>query len=140
NDVAGLRNTLGSLLEQTHRRLEIVVVQDGAGREMYAYGKAAERRGEIARYLCTDVRSGKAAALNLGLRYCSSEYLVVADIDTSFDRDAVQVIVGELLRAPAIGAVSGELGVRNDHHGIWPALQSIEYLSNITIGRQFQSM
>src|SRR5690606_23331378 len=41
NDVAGLRNTLGSLLEQTHRRLEIVVVQDGAGREMYAYGKAA---------------------------------------------------------------------------------------------------
>ncbi|EDM72291.1 N-acetylglucosaminyltransferase [Roseobacter sp. AzwK-3b] len=140
NDKAGLARTLQSLKSQTHKNLEIIVVQDGPGTTMYQLGKEFEASGDIQKYIKTEIRGGKAAALNIGFTRCSSEYVVVADIDTSFDRNAISTIIGRLLSDKKIGGVSGNLAPRNLASGFWPSVQAIEYLNNITIGRQFQSM
>lgn len=140
NDKAGLARTLQSLESQTHQNLEIIVVQDGPGTAMYQLGKKFENSGYIKKYIKTEIRGGKAAALNIGFAQCASEYIVVADIDTSFDRDAIVIILGRLVSDKNIGGVSGNLAPRNLTSGFWPSVQAIEYLNNITIGRQFQSM
>jgi len=140
NDKAGLARTLQSLKSQTHKNLEIVVVQDGPGTSMYQMGKKFESEGDIKKYIKIEIRGGKAAALNIGFTHCSSEYVVVADIDTSFDRDAIGTLIGCLLSDKKIGGVSGNLAPRNLTSAFWPSVQAIEYLNNITIGRQFQSM
>lgn len=140
SDVEGMRRTVHSLKSQTIDITDVVVVQDGTDVQMRDYAKIALSHGLISTYLETGIRGGKAAALNLGYEHCRNEAIVIADIDTSFDRDAIETIVANLLSESAIGAVSGNLGVRNVKASIWTGFQAFEYLSNISLGRQFLSM
>lgn len=140
SDPEGLELTIGSLREQTLRIADIVVVEDGASDDMARSAARLQRDGHISTYIATGIRGGKASALNLGLGYCRHEIIVSADIDTSFDRDAISLIVGRLLSDPQLGAVSGNIGVRNQNASIWTGFQAVEYLSNISLGRQFLAM
>ncbi len=139
-DPEGLRRTIGSLAEQDHVIHDIVVVEDGGGDKMAALAEQLQRDGRITTFIATGLRGGKSGALNLGFRYCRHDIIVVADIDTSFDRDAIGLIVGRLLTDDRLGAVSGNIGVRNPQASVWTAFQTVEYMSNISLGRQFLAM
>jgi cellulose synthase/poly-beta-1,6-N-acetylglucosamine synthase-like glycosyltransferase len=139
-DPEGLLRTIGSLEEQDCRIDDIVVVEDGGGDRMAAIAAEMQRDGRIATFVATGVRGGKSGALNLGFRYCRHDTIVVADIDTSFDRDAISLIVGRLLSDVRLGAVSGNIGVRNPDASVWTGFQTVEYMSNISLGRQFLAM
>lgn len=136
----GLRRTIRSLQEQTHQNLQIVVVEDGGDSAMSLLAKRYHSEGVIAHYIATGIRGGKAAALNLGFSRCLHEHLVVLDIDSSLDRDAIEWILRRLRADPEVGAVSGNLGVRNPGDSPWAAFQALEYLSGISMGRQFLAM
>lgn len=135
-----LENAVSALHEQTHRNLQIVVVDDGSADDMAQVGRRLKAAGRIDRFVSTGIRGGKAAALNLGFRFCENELLVVLDVDTSLDRDAIARLVAPLLASPACGAVSGNLGVRNPDRSLLTRFQAIEYISSISLGRQFNSM
>ena len=71
-----------------------------------------KREGLIDVFLSTGIRGGKSAAANLGLAYCTGDIVVIGDIDTSFDRNAIAEIARPFAD-PRIGAVCGNLlGVR----------------------------
>jgi len=97
------------------------------------------RQGRITTVLSTGIRSGKSAALNLGRRYCRHEIIVMADIDTTFDNDAFCRLL-EPLEDPEVGAVSGNLGVRNASANVLTRIQALEYLDSISIGRRFTAI
>jgi biofilm PGA synthesis N-glycosyltransferase PgaC len=139
-DPQGLRLTVASLAEQDRHIDDIIVVEDGGGDAMAAMATEMQREGRITTFVATGLRGGKAAALNLGFRYCRHEIIVVADIDTSFDRDAISLITGRLLSDKRLGAVSGNIGVRNPAASLWTGFQTVEYMSNISLGRQFLAM
>ena len=83
-------------------------------------------------------RSGKSAALNYGLRFAKGEFVIFVDSDTTFDRNAVYNIIMPL-KNPRVGIVSGNLMVRNMDYNLLTALQQIEYLFSISVGRRIRA-
>ena len=57
------------------------------------------------------VNSGIASALNVGLRYCSGEFIARADADDICDPDRVTLQVGFLLRHPGVHLVGATVEV-----------------------------
>lgn len=139
NEGAALRQTVVGLREQTRREIQIVIVDDGSTDDMSVVGRQLEAEGLIDVFLATGLRSGKSAAANLGLARCSGDVVVIADIDTSFDRDALERIV-EPFASHSVGAVSGNIGVRNADASIIAKFQAVQYLLSISLGRRVADM
>ena len=138
NEGHALRASVLSLHEQTRQDLQIVVIDDGSTDDMAEVGQALHQQGLIDTFITASIRGGKASALNLGFSRCRHEIIVTADIDTSFDRDAIDKLCTPL-SDPEVGAVSGNLGVRNSQASLLTSFQSIQYFFSISMGRRFTS-
>ncbi|MGE4218437.1 MAG: glycosyltransferase family 2 protein [Alphaproteobacteria bacterium] len=139
NEAANLALAVASIREQTLRHCQIVVVDDGSDDNMAALARRLQRDGLIDVFISTPVRSGKSAAANLGLTYCTGDFVIIADADTTYDRDAF----AELLLPfadPRVGAVSGNIGVRNASASLLASWQAVQYLISISLGRRVSDM
>lgn len=123
-----------ALREQSRPPDEIIVVSDGSQDGMPARIRDLAQRGLIDRALWTELRCGKSAAVNLASRYVTGDILVNVDVDCTFDRDALKEVVAPFAD-PAVGAVSGNLMVRNPTQTLVTAFQAIEYLIAISLGK-----
>jgi poly-beta-1,6-N-acetyl-D-glucosamine synthase len=139
NEGDGLERAIVGLHEQIALPKQIVVVDDGSTDRMAEIGRRLKARGLIDVFISTGLRGGKAAAQNLGLTYCTGDIIVIADIDTSFDRDALVRLI-EPFADPRVGAVSGNLGVRNFEATMITRFQAIQYLNSIAVGRRVNDM
>jgi poly-beta-1,6-N-acetyl-D-glucosamine synthase len=139
NEGASLRQTIVGLREQTRNDAEIVVIDDGSTDEMARVGRQLQEEGLIEVFLSTGLRGGKSAAANLGLARCTGDIIVIADIDTSFDRDALERIV-EPFNEAEVGVVSGNIAVRNVDASVISKFQAIQYLVSISLGRRVTNM
>lgn len=98
-----IRNTIS--LDYPKGKLEVLIISDGS----------TDRTGSIvAGYLRPglyfyelDERSGKAAALNLGLRQAKNEIVVFSDASIMLDKDALKHIV-KGFNDENVGTISGE--------------------------------
>lgn len=139
NEAGSIARCVASLREQSWcaagRSLDIVCVDDGSTDGMGAVLAALRRRGLIDRTMATNRRAGKSAALNLALATATGDVIVVVDVDCSFDRDAMDRLLAPF-SDPAVGAVTGNIGVRNAHRSPVAALQAMEYLVAISGGRR----
>jgi cellulose synthase/poly-beta-1,6-N-acetylglucosamine synthase-like glycosyltransferase len=139
NEGASLRQTVIGLREQTRNDAQVVVIDDGSTDDMAAVGQQLKAEGLIDVFVVTDLRGGKSAAANLGLTYCTGDVVIIADIDTSFDRDALERVI-EPLQDPEVGAVSGNIAVRNTAASVVARFQAIQYLLSISLGRRVTNM
>lgn len=124
-----------ALREQSCPPDEIVVLSDGSTDAMALRVRALSRRGLIDAAHATDLRSGKAAGLNLGARVSHGDIIVFVDCDCTFDRHALRNIVRHFAD-PGVGAVAGSVVVRNPTESLLTAFQAIEYLVTISLGKQ----
>jgi cellulose synthase/poly-beta-1,6-N-acetylglucosamine synthase-like glycosyltransferase len=139
NEGSALRQAVIALGEQTRRDLQIVVVDDGSTDDMAEVGRQLKAEGLIDVFVSTGLRGGKSAATNLGSTFCTGEFVVVGDVDTSFDRCAIERVL-EPFGDPLVGCVSGNIGVRNYHGSIIAKFQAIEYLITISLGRRLSDL
>lgn len=139
NEGASLKASILSLKEQTIKGLKIIVVDDGSTDNMSDVAKKLKREGLIDTFLSTGIRGGKASALNLGLRHCDRDFVLCIDIDTSLDRDAIENMLTHMEDVD-VGAVSGDLSVRNKYASLATHFQAIEYLTHLSMGRRFTSL
>lgn len=79
NRVEALARAVRSVLEQSYKDLEILVIDDGASDE--TAGVVANFHGAPIRYLRHGTRRGSAAARNTGIREAASEYVAFLDDD-----------------------------------------------------------
>lgn len=128
-----------SLKEQTYQNFELIVIDDGSDDETRVICNSLKKNGLIDIFLSNDVRGGKASAANLGLRYSSGKYIIHMDADCSYDRDAVENIIVPFYYDEKLGAVGGDVQVRNYRESLCASLQAIEYTDTISIGRISQS-
>ena len=104
NRAAWVREAVASALEQTHPRVEVVVVDDGS---TDATGRVLAGFGDRIRVRRHDRRGGIAAAKNAALRMAStgSDFVAVLDSDARFHPRMVERCVAFLNDHPELGLV-----------------------------------
>ena len=138
NEEKPLRTCVDSLAEQTiistSGPLQIVVVDDGSTDHMSQIANALQREGKVDHVLRLEQRGGKSAGVNLALSICTGDIIVIADIDTTFDRNALAELAS-YFSDPSVGGVGGNLGVRNASASLMTHFQAIEYAIGLSLGR-----
>jgi len=139
NEATTLRKAVEGLAEQTiakkRGRFHIIVVDDGSTDRMSEIAFELQREGKVAQVLRSHQRGGKSASINLGVSACTSDIVFIIDVDTTFDRDAFEIALS-YFADPRVGAVSGNLGVRNPFASLITHHQAIEYAIGLTLGRR----
>lgn len=134
NEAKTISKTIFSVQEQNYQNLEIIVVDDGSTDGMFAICQELARTEPRLRPYRLEERTGKPSALNFGINFCRGEFLIHIDADCSLNRDAFWEILKKFAN-PEVGAVSGNLRVRNRSTNLITALQDLEYIYSISVGR-----
>ena len=82
----------------------------------------------------TKRRGGKSSAMNFALPFARAEVVIVVDADSHLAPNAIWEIV-QPLADPRVGAVSGNVLVRNEFRNLVTRLQGFEYQRSIFMGR-----
>ncbi len=128
--------TLQSLLSQRQPLHEIIVVDDGSTDGSGALIEQFSHKHTKIRLLRHQQRAGKSAAINHAAYIASGELLLVIDHDTSLDPTGCERLA-QAFNDPEVAAASGNLLVKNRKRNPLTALQSLEYMLAIPIGRGF---
>lgn len=139
NEADAIERCVLSLREQSRPPDEIIVVSDGSTDKMPEKLRELEQRGLIDQAHCTHLRAGKAAAMNLAERWANGDIIINVDCDCSYHRHAIKRII-EPFENPKVGAVSGNILVRNETASLVAAFQAVEYLISISLSKQAQVM
>ena len=97
NAEAYLERALESLLRQTYRNLEIIIVDDCSTDRSYEIAKDYAQKDERIVVLCTPENSSALVARKLGVEAASGQYIMFMDPDDSFYPDACEVALKNIL-------------------------------------------
>ncbi len=139
NEAGSIERCVRSMHEQSRPPDEIIVVSDGSTDAMPTVIRNLQRRGLIDQAHSTQLRAGKAAAMNLAERWVTGDIIVNVDCDCSFHRHAIRNILVPF-GDPEIGAVSGNILVRNEKAGLVATFQAIEYLISMSLAKRAQTL
>lgn len=117
NEEKHIGECLESLLKQTHRDMEIIVVDDGS----------SDRTRDIISSPITLLRQkhlGPGAARNLGAKEAKGEILVFVDADMTFDKSFIKKLVDPIVKGKVKGTFSKEEYVSN-WENVWARCWSI---------------
>ncbi|MCD4703674.1 MAG: glycosyltransferase [Methanosarcinaceae archaeon] len=90
-------------------KMEIIVSNDGSTDNTEEIVKHTLAKHSITGKVITRPRSGVNKAINRGINESSSEIIVITGSDGLFDKNTIPDLLGVLLSADDIGAVSGDL-------------------------------
>jgi poly-beta-1,6-N-acetyl-D-glucosamine synthase len=139
NNGDSIVRTVMSLVEQIGVELQIIVINDGSTDDTDMHCRELLRRGFISDYIQTETRGGKASALNAGFLRVKYNLVVATDADTMFFRDALVRTV-KYFNDPKVGALCGNLRVRNLDASLCSRMQQLNYVAGITIARIVKDM
>ncbi|MDP8299194.1 MAG: glycosyltransferase family 2 protein, partial [Candidatus Tantalella remota] len=138
NEGERLKLTIDSILESNYPKLEVIIVDDCSEDRTQELCRPYEEKGLI-KYIRTTVRSGKPAAVNYGFKFATGEIVIHFDGDVAIDRDAIREAI-KPFEDLKVGAVSGNLKVRNDRESLVTRLQAAEYGMGISVGRRWAAL
>ena len=138
NEAEVIQSSLGSLLELRYPYYEIIAVDDGSTDGTYEKMRTFEgNHYGVQVQVFRKENSGKADALNYGIRRSRAPIVVCMDSDSRLTPDALRYAVRHF-RDPHVGAVAGNVKVIN-RHNIWTKLQALEYIEGLNIVRKAQA-
>ena len=137
NEEDAIEKCVRSLRQQTFNNFEIVCLDDGSSDKTFSIMRRLQSEGLVHSIGRLQLRGGKAAALNLAARMAHGEIFIVTDCDCSYEPNAIEELLRPLAQDASIGACSGNILVRNWRRSVTTAIQAIEYLIAISMGRTF---
>jgi glycogen synthase len=99
-----VEDAVGSLLAQTHRNLDVVIVNDGSFGEDDEVLLRLEADPRV--MVVTQLNTGESSARNLGARLARGEYVAMLDADNVLEPEFVSRAVEILRREPDLAYVS----------------------------------
>lgn len=109
-----LYRLLDSILEQTYRDIQVILIDDGStdatGKVARDYVSEFENAGMSLEYYYQE-NGGVSSAINNGLRYVKGEFLCWPDSDDWYDKNSIQKRVEFLNKHPEYGIVSSDADV-----------------------------
>lgn len=136
NGADGIGVCVESLMNQSLPPVRVTLVDDGSTDGTWSEMQRLRALHPSLQLLRHPQASGKSPAVNHGALLSEGELLLVLDDDVVLARHFIR----DMARAfadPKVAAASGNLFVRNATRSPLTALQSLEYLQSITLGRSF---
>ena len=133
NEEVNAVRSLESLLRLDYPDFEVVFVDDGSRDATHALVTAAFAGHPRVRVL-SKPNGGKASALNYGIEYAESEFMVCIDADTQLDPAALRHLMSHF-DTPEVGAVAGNVKVGNERN-LLTRWQAIEYITSQNFDRR----
>jgi cellulose synthase/poly-beta-1,6-N-acetylglucosamine synthase-like glycosyltransferase len=93
------------------------------------------KRGLVSEVHSTGLRAGKSAATNLGIRRATGDIIINIDCDCTLDRFAFERAC-DSFSDPEVGAVAGNIVVRNAGKSFITGYQAVEYLVILSLGKR----
>lgn len=132
NEEVGILRTLQSLLDNSYKKIEIIIVNDGSddsSHELISRFMAGKQRmrvsGKVIKYFYKQ-NGGKGSALNYGINHARGEIITTMDADSIFSPDAIQNLVPYFANTK-IDAVVGNVKIAKNNTLVGH-LQQLEYL------------
>ena len=138
NEEVTIATSIKSLVKQTYKNLEIIIMDDGSKDNTYQIAKKFEGifDGKTIRVF-TKKNGGKSRALNYAIERSSGELVMCVDADSKLERDAVELMV-RYFKDPEISAVAGSVFVSNRVNTL-TKLQALEYIEGLNMVRNAQA-
>jgi poly-beta-1,6 N-acetyl-D-glucosamine synthase len=136
NEDKTITSTIQSLQKLDYPNYEIIVVDDGSSDQTYQ--KALQSKDNRTKVI-HQPNMGKPNALNTGIAQSSGDIVLTVDADTTLHKDALSKIADHFAMNPKIGAIAGNVKIKNEH-SIINVLQSAEYATGINLVRKAQSV
>jgi poly-beta-1,6-N-acetyl-D-glucosamine synthase len=119
--------------------LELIFVDNGSDDDSVAVARLTARslglhRSGKVRIFESPRRNGKSSALNIGLRMARGDFIAVLDADSTIQYGAMQHWLLPFAD-PRVGAVAGNIRVRNSNVSLITRLQEFEYALQATMAR-----
>ena len=135
NEADVIERCVLALHEQSWVPDEIIIVSDGSTDRMSARLRELRQRGLITEVHATALRAGKSAATNLAVKNATGDIIINIDCDCTLDRHAFERACAPF-NDPSVGAVAGNVVVRNPEASFIASYQSIEYLVILSLGKR----
>lgn len=142
NSAEGLRERVDSLLAQTYRPIEIVLVENNSTDDTpTVVRELAEAHPEViaASAVPFEDEYGASVALNVGVAMARYDVILRMDDDTHLHRDAVARGLAELEANDAV-AVACDLRISNPTASVYTRIQTMEYLLAMDVDRRSQAL
>jgi cellulose synthase/poly-beta-1,6-N-acetylglucosamine synthase-like glycosyltransferase len=138
NEDVTIAVSIKSLVKQTYKNLEIIIMDDGSKDNTFKIAKKFEGifEGKIIKVL-TKKNGGKSRALNFAIERSSGELIMCVDADSKLEKDAVELMV-RYFKDSEISAVAGSVFVSN-RINILTKLQALEYIEGLNMVRNAQA-
>jgi cellulose synthase/poly-beta-1,6-N-acetylglucosamine synthase-like glycosyltransferase/peptidoglycan/xylan/chitin deacetylase (PgdA/CDA1 family)/spore germination protein YaaH len=133
NEELVIKKTIDSLLASSYERYEIIIIDDGSRDQTSEIVRDSFSDTERVRLL-TITNSGKAGALNLGLKHACGEIVIALDADTLFQPQAIGALAHRF-HDPKMGAVAGNAKVGN-RINVVTRWQALEYITSQNMDRR----
>jgi len=133
NEAKVLAQTIESLQKSTHKKFEILVIDDGSTDDTKGVVKRLMKKEPRLR-LISQKNAGKSAALNRGTREAKHEIIITIDADTIVMPQTVSALAAPF-RDPTVDAVCRNVEVGNVQN-VLTGFQSLEYITSQNFDRR----
>lgn len=142
NEEAGIYNTLKYVKQQTYKgKVNVIVVNNNSTDNTEAEVERASKELDMDIVLLREPKPGKFNALNLGLKYVKTEFVMTLDADTLLHKDAIGYLVSRAkVSPPDVCAVAGSMLVRNSRDNILAKIQEWDYFLSIASIKRMQGL
>lgn len=142
NEEASIFNTLKYVAEQDYRgKIHIFVINNHSTDQTDSEVNRAKEALNLNITLFHEPEPGKFHALNKGLKYVTTPYVITLDADTILHPSAVHYLVSRIKSSPSnVCAVAGSMLVRNSRETIWTRLQEWDYFLGIASIKRLQGL
>lgn len=138
NESAHIYETVKSVMNSDYDNFEVIIVDDGSTDDSRDWIEKAKNEFKNIKTYYSPQNRGKKHALAKGIELAENEILITIDSDSTIKENAMRNIVKPFANEK-IGAVAGNINVKNINEGIIPKLMDIIFVFSYEFLRSAQS-
>ncbi|MED0680112.1 glycosyltransferase family 2 protein [Aneurinibacillus thermoaerophilus] len=142
NEEEKIFNTLRYLSKQDYKgKITTMIIDNGSTDNTVSEILKAKQELDLDIAIFHEEHPGKFHALNKGLQYVTTPYVITLDADTLLHPSAIRYIVARIKSSSEeICAVAGSILVKNSRDNIWTKIQEWDYFLGIASIKRLQGL
>lgn len=127
--------------QQYKGKLHTIVIDNNSSDNTSSEVKRASKELALDIMLLSEPTPGKFNALNYGLNFVKTEYVITLDADTLIHKKSINALVSRIKSSPDnVSAVAGSMLVRNSRDNLLAKVQEWDYFLSISSIKRMQGL